>query len=195
MSIIETVPEAEATGAIAAFYDADLRHQGFVAAHTKVLSTNPAALSAFEGLVGAIREQMDTRRYELVTLAAALGTGSPHCRLAHGRKSLSIFGADELTRIARDYRDAGLSDADVAMMEYAEQVGRDSGSMTEADSARLRENGFTDREIVDITLAAAVRHYYSRSIQALAIDLDPSDLDEELRRALIEPLSTSTTTG
>jgi alkylhydroperoxidase family enzyme len=114
---------------------------------------------------------------------------SPHCRLAHGRKSLPLFETDQLVRIARDYRDAELSAAEVEMMSFAEQVSRDPGAMTDADSLRLREAGFSDREILDITLAAAARNYYSRAIQALAVEVDAAPaLSDELRDALLEPL-------
>ena len=98
---------------------------------------------------------MGLRRYELVTLAAARGTGSRHCRLAHGVKALGVFDEDQLERIARDYADAGLSDAEVAMMRFAERVARDASSMSEDDSLALREAGFSDREIVDIAIAAS----------------------------------------
>ena len=61
--------------------------------------------------------------------------------------------------------------------------------MTEADSLRLRDAGFSDREILDITLAAAVRNYFSRALQALAVELDvPPVLGEQLRDALVARL-------
>jgi alkylhydroperoxidase family enzyme len=111
---------------------------------------------------------------------------SEHCRLAHGRKTLKVIDEERLEAVARDYRDAGLDEAEVAMMEYAERVSRDSASMTEADTLRLRGLGFTDREIVDITLAAAARNYFSRAIQALAVDLEvPPGLSDRLRGALL----------
>lgn len=92
-------------------------------------------------------------------------------------------------RIAADYHDAGLSPAEVAMMAYAERVGRDSDRMTDADSLTLRQHGFSDREILDITLAAAARNYYSRAIQALAVEIDvPEDIGPELRDALLRGL-------
>lgn len=129
------------------------------------------------------------RRYELVTLAAALGIGSPHCRLAHGRKSLGMIDEGQLTRIARDYRTAGLPSSDVAMMEFAEKLSRDSASMTDADAQSLRNEGFSDEEIVQIALAAAARNYLSRTLQALGSDIDDEvGLDPELRAALLEPL-------
>ncbi len=189
MAIIAVTSEDEATGTIAEFYAADIREQGYVASHTKVLNVNPEAFAAWKDLMRAIAGPMDKRHFELVTLAAALALKSKHCRLAHGRKSLAYFDEDELERIARDYHEAGLSEAEVAMMEFAEKVSLDSDSITEADSLRLRKLGFSDREIVDITLAAAARNYYSRAIQALAVDLDEfPELSEDLRAALLEPL-------
>lgn len=186
MTIIKSPSEAEATGPVAQFYADDIEDQGFVASHTKVMSLNPDALTAFENLTRAIARPMGKRRYELVTLAAALGARSPHCRLAHGRKSLQFFDEDQLVRIASDYRDAGLTEAEVAMMEFAEKVSGDASTMTDDDSRRLRDVGFTDKEIVDIALAAAVRNYYSRAVQALAVDVDVlPGLSGPLRDALV----------
>ncbi len=109
--------------------------------------------------------------------------------MAHGNKSLKYIGEEELVRIARDYRDAGLSEAEVAMMDFAQKLSTDSVAMTDADSLRLRDVGFGDREIVDIALAAAARIYLSRVLQALAVDVDlPPGLSQVLHDALLEPL-------
>ena len=71
-------------------------------------------------------------------------------------------------------------------MAFAERVSIDASVMTDADSQRLRDVGFTDREILDITLAAAARNYYSRAVQALAVDVDETPgISEELKVALI----------
>ena len=75
------------------------------------------------------------------------------------------------------------------MMEFAEKVSRDASSMTDDDSRRLRAAGFSDREIVDIALAAAARNYYSRACQALAVEIEvPADLSPALREALVAGL-------
>ena len=75
------------------------------------------------------------------------------------------------------------------MMDFAVKLSTDSAAMEEADSRRLRDLGFSDREIVDITLAAAARNYLSRILQALAVDVDlPPNLSEEMRGALLDPL-------
>lgn len=189
MSIIQTPTPKNATGTVAEIYAKDLNDLGYAAEYTRVMASNPEAYLAWEQLVRAIVSQLGARRFELVTLAAAQGTHSEHCRLAHGRKTLALIDEEQLEALARDYRNAGLSEAEVAMMAYAEKISRDSASMTEADSLRLRELGFTDREIVDITLAAAARNYFSRAIQALAVAVEvPPGLSERLRGALLAPL-------
>ncbi len=186
MSIIAVVAEDEVTDRVAEFYAGDIREQGYVASHTKVLTTNPEAFAAWKDLMRAIAGPMDKRRFELSTLAAALGKRSVHCRLAHGRKSLAYIDEDELERIARDYHDAGLSEVEVAIMEFSEKVSRASDTMTEADSQRLRDLGLSDREIVDVALTAAARNYYSRAIQALAIPVDDfPELSDSLKDALL----------
>ena len=189
MSILQPAGEAEAEGAIAAAYAADRAALGYVPSHTKVLAMNPEAFEGWKTLQAAIAGSMGMRRYELVTLAAALGIGSRHCRLAHGNKSLKYFDEQELLRIARDYRNAGLDEDEVAMMDFAIKLSTDSASMGEADSRHLRDLGFSDREIVDITLAAAARNYLSRILQALAVDIDvPPLLSDDMRDALLEPI-------
>ncbi|PYI66681.1 carboxymuconolactone decarboxylase [Arthrobacter livingstonensis] len=191
MGIVETIPETQATGKTAEIYAQDRDALGYVPSHTKVLSLNPEAFAAWRALQGAIAGSMDMRRFELVTLAAALGIGSRHCRLAHGSKAKRFFDEGELVRIARDYHDAGLSEAEVAMMDFAQKLSSDSAAMTDADTLLLRGAGFSDREIVDIALAAAARNYLSRALQALVVDVDvPPGLSETLRQALLDPLNT-----
>jgi len=180
-----------AAGAVAAIYDEDLRDDGFVYSHTQAMAINPEAKRAFESLIGAITPSIGVRTYELATLGAARGIPSPHCLLAHGRKTLRAEALDEdqLERVALDYESAGLSEADVAVMRYCEKLSTDVASMTDADSQNLRDHGFTDRQIVDITLAAAARNYLSRALRALAVPVDDvPGLSPRLAAALLSPL-------
>lgn len=196
MSILHTASEAEATGPTAAAYAADRAALGYVPSHTRALALNPEAFDAWKALQSSIAASMGMRRYELVTLAAALGIGSRHCRLAHGKKTLKYIDEEQLLPIAADYRHAGLADAEVAMMDFAVKLGTDSAAMTDADSQALRDAGFSDREIVDIALAAAARNYLSRILQALAVDVDvPPGLSEEMRAALLAPLKSREPSG
>ncbi len=186
MTILETAAESEVTGLAAELYAEDLENLGYIPSHTRAMALNPEAVRAFEGVIKAVAPGLGMRRYELVTLAAAGAIGSTSCVLAHGQKSLKYIDADELERVARDFRSAGLPADEVAMMEFAEKLSLDSSAMTEQDAATLRDHGFSDRQIVDITLAAAARNFFSRSLHALGVEVDvPPKLTPELKGALL----------
>ena len=75
------------------------------------------------------------------------------------------------------------------MMDYAVKLSTDAASMTDTDARVLRDVGFNDREIADITLAAAALNFFSRALLARNVDLDvPDGLSDELRSALLAPL-------
>ncbi|WP_345803128.1 carboxymuconolactone decarboxylase family protein [Microbacterium sp. AZCO] len=190
--MIVTPPPVEgAEGHVAKMYQGDLDADGFVYSHTQVMAINPEAHEAFEALVRAIVTSIGVRTYELATLGAARSIPSPHCLLAHGRKTLRAGAMDEaqLERAARDYEDADLSKADVAVMRFSERLSTDAAAMTDADSQALRDVGFTDRQIVDIALAAGVRNYFSRALQALAVPVEAvPGLSPQLTAALLSPV-------
>lgn len=190
--IVETPEPAAATDHVARMYDGDVSDVGFVFMHTRAMAVNPEAHEAFESLLRAVVPSIGLRTYELATLGAARAIGSSHCLLAHGRKTLraGLMDEEQLERVARDYTDAGLSDQDVAVMAFAERLSSVPQAMTDADTLRLRELGFTDRQIVDISLAAAARNFLSRFLLALAVPVDEvPGLSPELVEALLSPLA------
>ncbi|HTL41112.1 MAG TPA: peroxidase-related enzyme [Pseudolysinimonas sp.] len=187
MSIIRTVAEDDATGEVAALYEQDRETFGYVTEHSKAMALNPEAEQAFQALVRAIQPGIGTRNYRLVTLAAAGALRSQPCLIAHGTFARRQFDDEQVAAIARDYHDAGLTPAEVAMMDFAVKLSTDAAAMTDADAQVLRDHGFSDREIVDITLAAAVRNYYSRALHALGVeDPVPESMPAELRSALLD---------
>ena len=84
MTFIETVPEGEATGALAEMYETDRQAFGHLPNFTQAFSHRPDVYAAWRQLNGAIKANMDLRRYELATVAAARRLRSSYCALAHG---------------------------------------------------------------------------------------------------------------
>ncbi|WP_426184180.1 carboxymuconolactone decarboxylase family protein [Microbacterium sp. TWP3-1-2b2] len=163
----------EVTGHAATMYDSDTQDDGFVFSHTQVMAINPEAHEAFERLIKAVVPSIGIGVYEAATLGAARAIGSSHCLLAHGRKALraGVLDDDGLRAFAR-HDDSAFSEQERAVVRFAEQLSADAASMTDADSQALRDVGFTDRQIVDITLAAAARNFFSRALLALAVPID-----------------------
>ena len=170
---ITPVPDSEVTGAVRAIYDRELANRGYIPNFTRLFSLNPAAYEAWGALLVSIRDRMDLRRYELVTLAAASALHSRYCVSAHGAVLESKFyERPELEAITRDYRTAGLDSTDVAIMAFAEKVARNAYEMTSADVDDLRARGLTDAEILDVTLAAAARSFFSKTLDAMGAEPD-----------------------
>ena len=142
-------------------------------------------LAAWGELLDAIKSRMDVRRYELVTLAAARRLRSSYCSLAHGKVLLEL--GEPVQEIARDRRAAGLDEVDVAIMDFAERVVDDASSIGDEDRQRLRDLGLSQAEIMDVALAASVRCFFAKAVDAMGVLPDASfrELEPELRDVLV----------
>ena len=78
--------------------------------------------------------------------------------------------------IARDWRTAGLPEADQALCEYAEKLTREQREMGPADLDGLRDHGFDDRAIHDATQVIGYFNYITRVADALGVE--PEDFIE-----------------
>ncbi len=187
MTFVETVPEIDATGAVAEMYEADRATFGYLPNFAKAFSLHPEAYAAWRRLNGAIKTNMDLRRYELATVAAARRLRSTYCTLAHGSVLMAEFlKPDAVRALVDDYRTADLEPVDLAVMDLADKVADDAGSVSQADVDRLRTLGLTDGEILDVVLAAAARCFFSKALDALGAEADAkySELEPELRDTL-----------
>jgi uncharacterized peroxidase-related enzyme len=180
MTFIETVPEADATQAVAEMYATDRESYARLPNFTQALSLRPEVYAAWRQLNGAIKANMDLRRYELATVAAARRLRSSYCTLAHGSVLMEKFlEPDELRALVDNHRSAGLDATDVAVMDLADKVVRDATSVTQDDVDRLRTLGLTDSEILDVVLAAAARCFFSKALDAIGVQPDASYLELE----------------
>jgi len=188
MGFIGGLADGEAAGAALELFDEDRRKDGYVWNLTRVLALRPESFRAWRGLAGTIRGAMDLRRYELVTLAAAQALRASYCALAHGKiLREKFFGAGEALALARgDYGGAGLDAVDVAVVQFARQVAIGADRITRQDVAALQRLGLTDREVLDVALAAAARAFFTKVLDALGVEPDSAYLAMEapLREAL-----------
>jgi alkylhydroperoxidase family enzyme len=154
--------------------------------YERAFEPRPEVLEAWGQLLTAIKANMDERRYELATLAAARRLRSSYCALAHGTVLIERF-QEPVLEIALDRRSAGLDDVDIAVMDLAEQVVDDAAAIEDTDLQRLRDLGLTNTEIMDVILAAAVRCFFSKTLDGLGVlpDAKYRELDPGLREALV----------
>jgi alkylhydroperoxidase family enzyme len=152
----------------------------------RAFDARPDVRAAWVQLNTAVKANMDLRRYELATLAAARRLRSSYCALQHGRLLLEQFG-EPVREIAIDRHAAGLDAVDVEVMDLAEKVVESATAIGDADLQPLRELGLSEAEIMDVVLAAAARCFFSKTLDALGVRPDASyaELDPGLLEVLV----------
>lgn len=71
-----------------------------------------------------------------------------------------------------EWRQAKLSDADRAMLTYAEKLTLTPWAMIEADVIALREAGFSDAAILDINQVTGYYAFVNRLADGLGVELE-----------------------
>ena len=74
--------------------------------------------------------------------------------------------------VSRDFRTAPISEQERAMLEYAVALTKDATRIGKADHHKLRQAGFDDRGILQITLIASWFNYINRVADALGVGRD-----------------------
>jgi alkylhydroperoxidase family enzyme len=94
--------------------------------------------------------------------------------MVHGAVLLrsKILSPAQLEALTTDHRNAGLTPAEVAMLDVVEKVVLHAYKVTPEDMQGLRDHGFSDEEIVDIVLAASARSFMSKTLDALGAEPD-----------------------
>ena len=187
MAFIEQVTDEEATGRAHEMMETDRAATGFVQNHVRAFASRPDVYDAWVQLRAAIAGPMDKRRYELATVAAAAEIHSSYCCLVHGKILADQFvDAEAVCAVVGGVAETKLDAQEVAVVELARKVAEDASTVTQADIDRLRAAGLGDGEIFEVILAAAMRCFFSKTLDACGIQPDSalSGLEPELREAL-----------
>ena len=187
MAFIHQVTDDEATGRAAELFDADRAALGYVPNYTRLFAHRPAVYDAWAQLNGAIKANMELRRYELATLAAARELRSSYCSLAHGKVIATKFmPAQDVRDVATGAPTGAVDELDRAVMALVTKLVRDAGSVTQADLDGLVGLGLAETDVLDVVLAAAARCFFSTVLDALGAlpDAAYGQLEPGLREAL-----------
>jgi len=186
MPFIDTIPPAEAKGALYEMYERQQSAWGYVPNYAKVFCHRPEVMARWGRLLAEIKRPMDRRRFELVTFAAACELRNSACALAHGRALAEFFDEETIVGIASGRLDDSLTELEKAIVRFARQIARDASRVTEGQVGELKAQGLTDGEVFDIAATAAGRAFFTKLLDALGAEADATfrALDESFRRPL-----------
>lgn len=107
---------------------------------------------------------------EMISVAVSMQNQCLYCLAAHGFAVRALL-KDPVKgdRVTLDYHRAGLTQRQVAMLDYAVRITNDPASCGEEDIEELREHGFSDEDIWDIAEVAAMFNFTNRLASATGI--------------------------
>ena len=151
-------------------YDDDVGRMGFVMNLSQLWAHRPAAHDELFELVRQSVEagRLTMRQRGILVSAAASALGDSYCSLAWGRRLADA--ADPQTAggvLSGD--DAGLDASERALASWARLVASDPTGTGPDDVQRLRDAGFDDGQIFEITVFVALRLAFSTINAALGV--------------------------
>lgn len=132
-----------------------------------LLTAAPGALEADNEMRRQIQEGISARWYSLIGVAVAGLLGCQKFVEHLGGPLESTFAC----QIAHDWTQVSLSDAEKAILSYAEKGTLDEASVRRRDVDALRQAGLADKDILLIATAIAYHNYSIR--MAAAFDVIP----------------------
>jgi len=135
---------------------------GYVPGLFRAQTLLPRLIDAETGLIDAVlmSEQALSRiQKEFIVLSLAAELRNQYCLTEHDQL-LQLLGVPEqqLDRMIAGRRQAGLSPADTALLDFALKLGR-HGSVSQEDMNGLLANGFTDESVLEAILTTALARF------------------------------------
>jgi len=110
---------------------------------------------------------------EMIAVVVSACNRCYYCLVAHGQAVRELSGDPELGEmLVANYRVAPLPARQRAMLDFAHRLTVEPEAVGEPDRARLRDAGFSDEDLFDISEVVALFNYSNRMAQAL--DLMPN---------------------
>ena len=111
---------------------------------------------------------------EMIAVAVSSENHCFYCLVAHGSAVRELSNDPQLgERIAANFRSAELPEKQLELLNFTKKLTRDPSEISERDRTKLREVGYTDRDIWDISAIVGLFNMTNRL--ASATEMEPND--------------------
>ena len=111
---------------------------------------------------------------EMIAVAVSSENHCFYCLVAHGSAVRELSNDPQLgERIAANFRSAELPEKQLELLNFTKKLTRDPSEISESDRIKLREVGYTDRDIWDISAIVGLFNMTNRL--ASATEMEPND--------------------
>ena len=111
---------------------------------------------------------------EMIAVTVSSENHCFYCLVAHGSAVRELSNDPQLgERIAANFRSAELPEKQLELLNFTKKLTRDPSEISESDRINLREVGYTDRDIWDISAIVGLFNMTNRL--ASATEMEPND--------------------
>jgi len=179
MARVRDLTPADLTGEARTVYERIEREYGPFGNMLSVFAHRPPALEHIFGLLLASKRDavISKRHLEIVLLSASAAAACEYCVAHHAPRLVEQGLPQEAADRVLDDAPPGFDDVDLLVRDYAVQLTRDPKRVSDAVFARLNAV-FTEEQIVEITLRAALCAFFNRFNEGLRIEVEEGALPE-----------------
>ena len=111
---------------------------------------------------------------EMIAVTVSSENHCFYCLVAHGSAVRELSNDPQLgERIAANFRSAELPEKQLELLNFTKKLTRDPSEISESDRTKLREVGYADRDIWDISAIVGLFNMTNRL--ASATEMEPND--------------------
>ena len=174
MMVAMFLEEPPLTPEVRSMFAQEINEHGYVANSTRLWAWRPDVFEAFKQARVITGETMDLspRAFAVLISATVARNNDAYCALAWGSALAEEAGEGTAVEVLTGVGSGGMSAREASLAAWARRVTADATSTTADDVGLLRDVGFSDRAIFEITAIIAFRIAYSTIRTALGARAD-----------------------
>ena len=176
-SWLRVPPEEDAPEGVQALYEKANEKLGFVPNVLRVYALRPRHLELWNTFYDELmrgESALSREQREMIAVVVSVANSCAYCIAAHSAALRKLTKDPPLAdQIATDHARAGISDRMKRALDYALKLTRSPDAMTEDDVQRLRDAGWTDEDVMDITEVTALFNFSNRMASGLGWEPNP----------------------
>ncbi len=178
MSWIKEIEREDAEGRLEEIYSEIEKKRGKIANIMKVHSLNPESMKAHMDIYTTLmfgKSGLSREEREMIAVAVSSVNRCRYC-INHHAEALNNYWKDE--KKLKDFIENKLdmTDRKRGMVEYAVKLTKSPGAVEADDISKLRECGFSDRDILDINMIASYFNFVNRIALGLGVEFTPEEV-------------------
>ena len=171
MSVLKPIEPSDATGVTKEIFDHLEKNMNRIPAMVRVMAHSPAIAETYMHFNQALaKSSLSPRTLALITVAIAEISGCDYT-LSIGIALARRHGVEE-PELAAARAGRAEDDKTARTLEFATSIVRRVGQVPHEDVERLRQSGFSDREIVDIIGAVGLNIFRNYFNLVVGTDID-----------------------